>query len=292
MSEEKFITSEFAKTLLPQRKEASHKGTYGNILNIAGSTNYRGAAFLSTVSALKVGAGYVTLASIDEVINTVSTLCPEAVFIPLESKNGTIALTEAEKLAKFIPDYKVVEIGCGISSSSQNIELFIKNFFEKIQDTKNPFIIDADGLNLISKLKINVPKNCILTPHPRELSRLLEVDTSEIQLNRTKFAVLAAQKYNSTVVLKGYHSVITDGNEILINPTGNSALSKAGTGDVLSGMISGFCAQGLKPFDAAALGVYLHGLTGEIASKEMTQYGVNASDLINYIPSAIKTLMN
>ena len=294
MSEEKFITSEFVKTLLPQRKEASHKGTYGNILNIAGSINYRGAAFLSTVSALKVGAGYVALASIEEVINTVATLCPEAVFIPLKSENGTISSLEAEKLAKLIPDYKVVEIGCGISSIAQNdnIEIFIQNLFNEVRYIENPLIIDADGLNLISKLNITIPKNCILTPHPRELSRLLNVSVSEIQLNRTKFAVTAAQKYNSIIVLKGHHSVITDGNEILINPTGNSALSKAGTGDVLSGMISGFCAQGLKPFEAAVLGVYLHGLTGEIASKDLTEYGVNASDLISYIPKAIQSLMN
>lgn len=295
MSDEKFITEEFVKTLLPQRKDNSHKGTFGNVLNISGSINYRGAAFLSTASALKVGAGYVALASTEEVIKTVSTLCPEAVFIPLEAKNGTISSKEVEKLIKIIPDYKVVEIGCGISSLFPNddIKIFIQKIFDEFSYTGTPFVIDADGLNLISELKITeLPFNSVLTPHPMELSRLLGADVSEIQSNRTIFADIAAQKYNSTVVLKGHHTVITDGYEVLINPTGNSALSKAGAGDVLSGMISGFYAQGLKPFEAAVLGVYLHGLAGEIASKNLTQYCVNASDLLNYIPHAIKTLID
>ncbi len=294
MSEEKFITDEYIKTILPQRKENSHKGTFGNVLNIAGSINYRGAAFLSTASVLKVGAGYVALASVDEVINSVSTLCPEAVFIPLKSQNGTIAAEEAEKINKLIPKFRVVEIGCGISSLDNDqtlIETFLNDLLNKIKFLDTPFILDADALNIISKLKITtLPKNCILTPHPNELSRLLGVEVSEIQLNRTKFARMAAQKYNSVVVLKGHHTVITDGNRILVNSTGNSALSKAGAGDVLSGMISGFCAQGANPFDAAVLGVYLHGLTGEIASNELTQYCVNASDLLSYMPKAVKSI--
>ena len=294
MSEEKFITLEYIKTLLPQRKENSHKGTFGNVLNIAGSINYRGAAFLSTASALKVGAGYVALASINEVISSVSTLCPEAVFIPLKSQNGTIANEETEKISKMISKFKVIEIGCGISSSDNDqtsIETFLNDLINDIKFFEIPFVFDADALNIISKLKMTtLPKNCILTPHPMELSRLLGVEISQIQLNRTKFALMASQKYNSVVVLKGHHTVITDGNKVLVNPTGNSALAKAGAGDVLSGMISGFCAQGVNPFDAAVLGVYLHGLTGEIASKDLTEYCVNASDLLNYIPKAFKSI--
>lgn len=294
MSEEKFITQEYVKKLLPKRKGNSHKGTYGNILNIAGSENYHGAAFLSTVSALKAGCGYVVLASIKEVLASVSILCPEAVFIPLESKNGTISKEEYKKIIEIFLSSKVLEFGCGISSllgNQEEIEGFIQNLLNEICTYDKPVIIDADGLNIISKLNITqLPKDCIMTPHPQELSRLIGVDVSEIQLDRTKYAKIAAKKYSSIVVLKGHHSVITNGYEVLVNPTGNSSLSKAGSGDVLTGLISGFCAQGVNTFEAAILGVYVHGLAGEIASTELTQYGVNASDLINYIPKAIKSL--
>ena len=294
MSDEKFITNEFVKELLPLRKQDSHKGSFGSILNIAGSTNYKGAAFLSSKAALKTGAGYITLATVKDVINSVSVLCPEVVCFPLEEKNGTISQKEYKKIIEILPKYTVLQIGCGISSMGKNqanIENFVKNLFSAVTDFKNPLIIDADGLNIISELKIkNLPKNTVLTPHPKELSRLLKVDVSEIQNNRIKFAKIAAQKYYSTVVLKGYQSVITNGEEVFVNSTGNSALSKAGTGDVLTGMIGGLCSQGLKPFDAAILGVYLHGLAGEIASKDLTEYSVNASELIEYIPQAIKKI--
>ena len=118
----------------------------------------------------------------------------------------------------------------------------------------------------------------------------MNVSVQKIQESREKYAVSAAKKYKSVVVLKGAETVITDGEQIYINKTGNSSLSKAGSGDVLTGMISGFCAQGMKPIEAAVLGVYLHGKTGEIASENLTRYGVNASDLIKYIPDAIKTI--
>ena len=295
MSEEKFITKEFVKELLPKRKQDSHKGSYGSILNIAGSVNYKGAAFLSSKAALKIGAGYVTLASVEEVINSVSVLCPEVVCFPLKEKDETILWKEYKKIIEILSKYTVIQIGCGISSinrSQKNIEKFTENILKEITDFENPVIIDADGLNIISKLKIkNLPKNTVLTPHAKELSRLLKVDVSEIQNNRKKFAKITAQEYSATVVLKGHQSVITNGKEVFINSTGNSALSKAGTGDVLTGMISGLCSQGSTTFDASLIGVYLHGLAGEIASKDLTEYGLNASELIEYIPQAIKKIL-
>ena len=314
MTNEITITKETVKTLLPERKEDSHKGSFGSVLNIAGSINYRGAAYLSTVSALKVGAGYVTLAAIEEVISSVSILCPEAVFVPLKQKDGTIKASEYKKIIEILPKHKVLSLGCGISSlfNKQNeIENFVKNLLCKyvyschcevanataaIQKNNKLFepkiIIDADGINIISKLNIeNLPKNTILTPHPMELSRLLEVEVNEIQKNRSKYAKSAAQKFGAIVVLKGHNTVITNGDEVYINQTGNSALAKAGSGDVLTGMISGFLAQGVEPLKGAILGVYLHGLTGEIASQTLTQYSVNASDTVNFIHEGIKSII-
>ncbi len=290
------ISKEYIKTLLPKRPSESNKGTFGNILNIAGSINYKGAAYLSTVSALKAGAGYVALAGIKEVAETVSTLCPEAVLIPLKEKFGTIKNKEYKNILKLIPKFKVLAFGCGISSINQNqkhIKRFVKNLLKEINNTDIPVIIDADGLNIISELKIqSLPKNAVLTPHPGELSRLLGIEIQKIQDKRVEYALMASQKYRSIIVLKGENTIITDGKEVFVNSTGNSALSKAGTGDVLTGMISSFCAQGASPLNSAILGVYLHGLAGEISSQKLTEYSVNASELINYIPEAIKTVLN
>lgn len=294
MKNEEFLTKQHIKTYLPKREKDSHKGTFGNILNIAGSINYKGAAFLSTKSALKCGAGFIALCAIKEVIDTVSTICPEAVFIPLEEKFGTISQKEYKKILEIIPKYKVISIGCGLSSINQNqkeIENFIKNLFSKLQTLETPIIIDADGLNIISKLRIQkLPPKSILTPHPMELSRLLSVEVNKIQEKRAYYAKMAAQKFNSIVVLKGNQTVISNGDKTFINTTGNSALAKAGEGDVLTGMISGFCAQNTNMFESACLGVYLHGLAGEFASEKLSEYGVNASDVIEFIPLAIKSI--
>ena len=134
---------------------------------------------------------------------------------------------------------------------------------------------------------MTLPNKSIITPHPKELARLLNMDVATLQTQRMHFARLAAKQLNTIVVLKGKNTVITDGNDVFINPTGNSALAKAGTGDVLTGMISGFCAQGVSPINAACLGVYLHGLAGNIAAEDLSQYGMLASDLLSYIPKAI-----
>lgn len=293
--EEIIITKEYLKSIFPKREQNSHKGTFGNVLNIVGSVNYRGAAFLSTKAVLKAGAGYVELASVDKVINSVSNLCPEAVFIPLKQTNGTIKKEEYKTILELLPKIKTLLFGCGISSINKNqedIEIFVQNLTENIKNITIPVIIDADGINIISRLNItDLPEKTILTPHPNELSRLLKTEVSEIQNNRIKYAKIAAKKYKSVIVLKGQNTVITDGDKVFLNKTGNSSLAKAGTGDVLSGIIAGFCAQGVNIFGASITGVYLHGLSGEIASDKMTEYSVNASELMNFIPLAIKEIL-
>ena len=292
----KIITKKYAKKLLPNRLQNSNKGTFGSVLNISGSINYRGAAFLSTKSVLKIGAGYVELASIDEVTNSVSVLCPEAVFIPLAQKNGTIGGDEYKKIIEVLSKVNVLLFGCGISSLNKNqseIEKFTHNLLLNIKNVEIPVIIDADGLNIISRSGItDLPEKTVLTPHPMELSRLLNVNVNEIQDNRTKYAKIAAKKFKSIVVLKGQNTVITDGERTFVNKSGNSCLAKAGTGDVLAGIIAGLCAQRADCLDATVLGVYIHGFAGEIASKELTQYGVNASELVDFIPKAINEILD
>ena len=262
---------------LPKREQFSNKGTFGKVLNIAGSEYYTGAAYLSSVSALKVGCGYVALSSSPKVLHNVALRSSDIVYLPLE------------QVKKKVSDYNVVSIGCGLSTEL-SVSILFKSILETLSESAAQVIIDADGLNLLSKMKdgVNLPESLIITPHPKEASRLLKVEVEEILDKPMQYAKELSEKYNCTTVLKLHSTVISskDG-DIYINNTGNSALAKAGTGDVLTGMIAGFCAQGMDNFEAAKLAVYLHGKSGEIASSMLSEYSVLASDLLKYIPLAI-----
>jgi len=271
---------------LPLRPQNSHKGTFGKVLNIAGSKRYSGAAVLSSISVLRAGAGYVTLACPEEIISSVSSYSPDITFFPL---NFRAVSNETNNLFfKSVNDYSVVSLGCGLTCDFE-VKSFVADLIDKI---KIPTVIDADGLNILASSDVDVfTFPSVITPHPKELSKLMGVEISEIQKNREKFCISASKKYNSVCVLKGHNTVVSDGEEVYINQTGNSSLAKAGSGDVLTGIIAGFAAQGCSVFQAAVLGVYLHGLCGELAGAELTEYSVLASDLLNYIPYAVKKLL-
>ena len=264
--------------IMPERKQNSNKSTFGKILNIAGSDNYVGAAYLSTYSAYKVGAGYVALASDTNVIKSVSQMLPEAVYM------------EIPYAYRRLNNFDVILIGCGIGKSfaSKNNFKFIINYFKE-KDT--PIVIDADGLNILSELHLQLPINTIITPHPMEAARLLIKDIDEVLADLEGSALELSEKYNCITVLKTHRTIICDKSNLFINEHGNSALAKAGTGDTLAGIIAGLLAQNCTPFEAAKLGVYLHSRAGELASKDLTEYSVMASDIPKYLPIAIKELM-
>ena len=287
------LGKEIILNLLPKRVQNSHKGTYGHVLNIAGSTQFTGAAYLSSIASLRVGAGYTMLASCSDVISTISSMCPDITFLDLGQSNyGTIP-KDSLKYISAIANYDVVSIGCGLNLIG-GVKDFILNFIKKNCKSYTPIIIDADAINTLSETNnFSFPLNSVITPHPLELSRLLGVDVQEIQQNRAKWAWEASREFDCIVLLKGHESVIAIPNgKIFINHTGNSALAKAGSGDVLTGMIAGFCAQGLSLESAVCTAVYMHGLTSEIASKVMSEYCVLASDLVKYIPYAFKSILN
>ncbi len=289
----KVLGKDLILSLMPKRVPNSHKGTYGHVLNIAGSTQYSGAAYLSSISSLKVGAGYCMLASCSDVVNTVASISPDITFLDLgQSQYGTIPKDSIKSISA-IANYDVVSIGCGLNLIG-GVSDFVVNFLKKNKNSYTPIIIDADALNALSSMKYySFPLNSIITPHPAELSRLMGVETTEIQQNRAKWAWEASKEYDCIVLLKGHETVIAVPNgKIFINHTGNSALSKAGSGDVLTGMIAGFCAQGLSLETSACVSVFIHGLAGEFAAKNLSEYSVLASDLIRYIPIAIKALLN
>jgi len=255
---------------LQTREENSNKGTFGKVLNISGSEYMWGAAYLSSISALKIGAGFVALASEDSVLKRINA--PEIVLCPLSQIKQT--------------DATVLLIGCGLSTSKH-----AKEIFNQVIPSTIPTVIDADGLNILAQTNIRLEKNTILTPHPKEASRLLNCSLDEILADMEASAKKICKKYNCITVLKSHKTIVTDGEKIYYNTTGNSALAKAGSGDVLAGMIAGLLAQGSNPYEASCLGVYLHGIAGDLAKNDLTAYGVLASDTIRYIPNAIKSFL-
>lgn len=282
---------------LPLRPSDSNKFTFGNVLNIAGSVNYRGAAYLSSVSALRVGAGYVTLAAIPPVVESVASQLPDAVYLPLPQNGPTMSRKTVEVIAERLLPGTVCSLGCGISAIGnypENLPALVMSLIELFLRKEVPFVLDADGLNMLAKSgkTMDLKNSAVMTPHPKELSRLLNTTVEDIQKNRIDSAREASKKFGAVVLLKGHRTVIAKGDEFRINETGCSALAKAGSGDCLTGIIAGLLAQGMEPFDAAVLGAKIHGLAGEIAATELSEYGVLASDLPRYIARAILKIQN
>ena len=286
------ITSHYACISLPFRPEDSNKGTFGSVFNVAGSGCLAGAAYMSAYSSLAVGAGYSVLAAPESLIPVFASMSPEITYVPLkETQDKAIskesvpfALDKSQKCNVFL-------VGPGIGTDPSTID-FVAEFTQELTDRGLTAIFDADALNCFARLKnLALPVNSIITPHPMELSRLLNISVEDIQKDRIKAVRQAAEQFNTIVVLKGARTIIAkpDGC-VYINPTGNSGLAKAGTGDVLSGMIAGFAAQGCELTDAAILGVYLHGLAADMAVEDLTEYSLTATQLINYIPKAIKEI--
>ena len=287
------ITAQSVKALMPQRPLQSNKGTFGKVLNIAGSIEYQGAAYLSSVAPLKTGAGLVTLATIEPLINNLAGNCPWVTFYPLRDYYKKCIASDAfGDVLNIIENYNVLSVGPGLSDTAATNE-FVDDLIKYLNKNNKKTVIDADAINVLSKSELSsFPSDSVITPHPVELSRLINTPVKDIQNDRIKYAKLTAEKFGCCVVLKGNQTVVcTKDLEVFVNTSGNSALAKAGSGDVLTGIISGLMAQGVSVENAAKLGVYLHGLCGELASKDLTLYSVLATDQIDYIPQAIKKIL-
>ena len=280
-------------TQLLRRKIDSHKRDFGHIFILAGSSRFSGAAVLCAESAMRAGAGLVTLGLPKSINNAIIRIKPKEVMtLPLpETKEQTLSLSAYKKIKDFMKDIDILVIGPGLGDNNSTYKLMRKIIFT----VDKRIVIDADGLNaLVGNLNILKLTNkrrfdAILTPHPGEMSRLTGLNITKIQKNRKDIAKKFAKDYNVTVVLKGYRTEVADyqGN-FYTNSTGNPGMATAGSGDVLTGMIGAFFGQGLNAFEAAKYAVYLHGLAGGLAAKEKTQLGMIASDIINKIPEAIK----
>ncbi len=283
-----------ANALLPARPKSSHKGTFGHVLLVAGSRGKTGAALMTAKACLKAGAGLVTIGTAESLVSSLQSRVTEEMILPLDDKgNGTISYKAAGSIMKFLKARgDVLVLGPGLSVDDEIKKLVT----ETVTRSHVPVVIDADGLNAISA-HTGVLKKCkapvILTPHPGEMSRLEgEVAGAGRQgPDRINRARLFAGKSKTFLVLKGVPTVTaTPDGEVCINSTGNPGMATAGTGDVLTGIIAAFLAQGLSPQDATALGVYMHGYAGDSVAYKKGQQSMVASDLINELPKVFRSI--
>ncbi|MBV6396402.1 MAG: Bifunctional NAD(P)H-hydrate repair enzyme Nnr [Anaerolineales bacterium] len=278
-------------SLLPPRPPDSHKGTFGTALIAAGSIPYTGAPYLSAKAAYRIGAGLVTLAIPAPLHPALAGQLPEATWIPLPHENGFIERAAAIPLAQNLARATALLIGPGLGTKETT-----KDFLAKLLQTKlPPLIIDADGLNLLAQIPDwhkQLPLDTILTPHPGEMSTLTGLPKDKIQNDRETIALKYAQAWNCILVLKGAFTVTAspDGN-IALNPFASAALARAGTGDVLAGIIVGLRAQGMRAFPSAAAGAWIHARAALSALQQIgSAASILASDLLDHIPSVIAKL--
>ncbi|MEW6027309.1 MAG: NAD(P)H-hydrate dehydratase [Planctomycetota bacterium] len=295
--------------VIKPRRPDTHKGDYGKVLVIAGSCGMSGAAYLASQSAIRSGAGLVYLATPASQQPVLASKLTCVITRALaETPESTIAKKAIDNIRSLLQppnpsrparpngrsggweltlsDVDAVGIGPGLSRHPQTME-FCRAVLPLFAC---PVVIDADGINaLVNNTDvISRMQSAILTPHAAEMARLLKTTATKIQFNRLDSALDAARRLKAIVVLKGYKTIVTDGKNVYVNTTGNAGMATAGSGDVLTGMITSFVAQKFSPFEAAQLAVYLHGLAGDLAAKDFTEHALIASDIMDYIPKAIK----
>lgn len=274
-------------SLIPKRKPSGNKGTFGKALLIAGSYCMSGAAWMAALSCFRSGAGMVKIYTHSSNREILQQQLPEAMLSCYDEDNVSIAdLNAAMKWADVIG----IGPGLGTSKTAENLMQYVLSECEK------PLLIDADGLNILSNHKdwlINKRCECVITPHMGEMSRLFGCSVKDIKDDRFMKAGTFAEKYKVTCVLKDARTIIaTDSDHFVINTTGNSGMATAGSGDVLSGMILGFMAQGMSIETAASMGVWIHGIAGDHAKEQWGEYSMKAGDIISSIIPVMKKLKN
>ena len=293
------LTPEWVSARLPERPLDSHKGSYGHALVVAGSRNYAGAAYLSSQASVRTGAGLTTLASPVGVHPIAASRNAEAIHLPLpEDADGRTSPEAAVVVRESARRYSALAVGCGLGWSAGTTAFVERLLCEAAPALPTlstlPILIDADGLNNLSQVADwprRVTRPLVLTPHPGEMSTLTGLTVAEIQTDRETVARNWAQRWGACVVLKGAHTVIAaPGQPVAVAPFANPGLATGGTGDVLSGVIVSLLAQGLRPYDAACCGVYLHGMAALSVTSWLGNAGLAASDLLGALPEAMRRL--
>jgi NAD(P)H-hydrate epimerase len=271
---------------LPERRPESHKGDYGRALLIGGSQGMSGAIALAGMAALRSGAGLVTLAVPRAVQDVVASFNPSYMTRGLADDGERLDAAAADEVLALAEGMTVVALGPGLGRSSAITELVARLY----REIKLPMIVDADALFALAEEKdvVHAPGGPrILTPHPGEFARLTGASAENVGSSRSEAAAkLAAGLPLTVVVLKGHRTVVADRAQVSVNATGNPGMATGGSGDVLTGVITALVGQGLAPFDAARLGVHLHGLAGDLAAEQLGQASLIASDLVDFLPAA------
>ncbi len=276
---------------LPERPQNAHKGTFGQVVVVAGSLGYTGAAYLAATAAARTGAGYVRLLAAETIYPILAIKCTEVVVTQVpEVAQGVLGHAVLEPLLRYCWGGDACVIGPGLGRDYSTRRMV----GDLLSQLRSPAVVDADALNALAeqrKLLGRLRAALVLTPHLAEMSRLTGLTVEAIEADREGVAARFAQEWHQVVVLKGARTVIADPEgKVVVNPHSNPALASAGTGDVLSGIIGGLLAQGQPPFVAAVTGVFLHGAAGDEASSRMGDAGVLASDLLPLIPLVIRRL--
>lgn len=271
-----FIPNE-VKGILKNRQIDSHKGSFGKIGIIAGSIGMTGSAYLASNSALRSGSGLVYNIVSSDILNIMSLKYIEPI---------AKSFDDIDSMILFLNTLDAICIGPGIGTTKKSYDIL-----KSVIGIEKPLLIDADGLNLLAK-DINILKSrtfpTILTPHAIEFSRISHLDIEYINKNRKLSAQNFAKEHNVILVLKGHETLVVSPNNLYLNMTGNPGMATAGSGDVLSGIITSFLGRNIDPFDAAKLGVFIHGLSGDIAAEKYSMESLIASDIINCLPSVFK----
>jgi NAD(P)H-hydrate epimerase len=283
--------------VLPPRPTDSNKGNFGRVLIVAGSRGMSGAAILCASAALRGGAGLVKVAVPEGVLPIVAAANPCYLTAPLpQDEHGQLADRAQAELFALAEANDVLALGPGLGRSSAITTLVSAVLTQAVvsavlTQAKIPTILDADGLNALQHHTERLKDHSaplILTPHPGEFARLLDSDVPTVQGQRQELAVRFAADHGVVLVLKGAGTIVTDGRRVYRNTTGNPGMATGGTGDVLTGLIAALLGQKLEPFAAAQLGVHLHGLAGDMARDELGEVSLIASDLLDYLPRALR----
>jgi NAD(P)H-hydrate epimerase len=301
----KSLTKAELREGLVARAPDDHKGVFGHALIVAGSRGMTGAAILAARSALRSGAGLVTVAAPQGVVPAIAAAVPSAMTLPLpENPAGAFRPDGVERLKVYVKERRVTvfAIGPGLTTHPDAARFVL----HALAGVPAPAVIDADALNVLASQESDGVAQmlkarrhpCLFTPHPGEMARLLKVKVPDVEASRAKCVERLAREWGGVALLKGHRTLICSGVRTVVNATGGPALAKGGSGDVLTGLLVGLWAQALasgrvdgdQAFKCAALGAWLHGTAGDFAERELTSWAAVSSDLVDFLPKAFKSL--
>ncbi len=281
--EKRRLNREKVLSLLPDRDPWGHKGSFGKILLLCGSTGYTGAAYFAAMGAQRSGAGLTFLGVPESIYEIEAIKLNEPVIFPLPEENGKLSIYAVSEIEKRLPEMDAVLVGCGLGQSGGTLSV-VKAVLAQAQC---PVVVDADGINVLKAHKDILRGRAyptILTPHDGEFLRF----GGTIGEDRMASAAYFSREWNSIVLLKGHRTCITDGQTGYINETGNPGMAVGGSGDVLAGILVSLLGQGLPPLEAAACAAWIHGAAGDLCAEEIGQYGMLPTDMLARIPRLMK----